>query len=393
MEQVPVRSAENDSDEDHYLVLSQMIAAVSQDQSQLRALVYEFARRKLRRSLYPQFEDGDWTGIQEQLSALESAIDKVESDAADKGLTFAPEPPLTYSQLMDDRPVAQVRPQRAVTVTSNEGPASPLRMAAADDDVIFAVARIGKRARANLWWKVQLSLAVLLGLIAFAATAGKSTLGLFGYGRPEVSANNDLPKAQDAQVNTALNKRSGPIARASPPSIPLPTEYGAFALSEGRLIELPQLAMRVPDPRVAISPVISTPSQIHFPAGKLEFVIFRRDLANSAPDRVSLRVIAQVMRTLTFDGKGKPTYAKIDDAWVVRSNSYQMRVAPVPDSPEMILIRPDPPELVLPSGRYALVLKGTAYDFSLDGSNTDSAHCLERTDALTAPVYSECHKL
>jgi hypothetical protein len=239
-------------------------------------------------------------------------------------------------------------------------------MAAADDDVIFAVARFGKRARANLWWKVQLSLAVLLGLIVFAATAGRSTLGLFGYDRSEVSANNDLPKTQDSQVNTALNKRSGPVARASPPSIPLPTEYGAFALREGRLIELPQLTMRVPDPRVAISPVISTPSQIHFPAGKLEFIIFRRDLANSAPDRVSLRVIAQVMRVM---------------------------VAPVPDSPEMILIRPDPPELVLPSGRYALVLKGTAYDFSLDGSNTDNAHCLERTDALTAPVYSECHKL
>jgi hypothetical protein len=40
-----------------------------------------------------------------------------------------------------------------------------------------------------------------------------------------------------------------------------------------------------------------------------------------------------------------------------------------------------------------LVLKGVAYDFTLDGPNTDSAHCLERTDALASAVYSECQKL
>ena len=79
------------------------------------------------------------------------------------------------------------------------------------------------------------------------------------------------------------------------------------------MIELPQMAMRVPDPRVAISPSISTPSQAHFPTGKLQFVIFRRDLANSAPDRVSLRVVARVARVLTFDTHGKPTTSKVDE--------------------------------------------------------------------------------
>jgi hypothetical protein len=177
------------------------------------------------------------------------------------------------------------------------------------------------------------------------------------------------------------------------PSMPLPTEYGAFALTEGRLIEIGQMAMRVPDPRVAISPAISAPSQALLPAGKLEFVIFRRDLANAAPDQASLRVVARVARALTFDSHGKPVTTKIEDSWVVRSNSYRMRVAPVPDHPEMILVRPDPADLVLPAGRYALVLKGIAYDFTLDGPNTDNAHCLERTDALTSPVYSECQKL
>jgi len=68
----------------------------------------------------------------------------------------------------------------------------------------------------------------------------------------------------------------------------------------------------------------------------------------------------------------------VENSWVVRSNSYQMRVAPVADRPP---------------GRYALVLKAVAYDFTVDGPLTDTAHCLERTDAVTSAVYTECPNL
>jgi len=115
-------------------------------------------------------------------------------------------------------------------------------------------------------------------------------------------------------------------------------------------------------------------------------------LVNSAPDRVNVRVVAQVARALTFDPSGKASVTNVEHAWVVRSNSYQMRVAPVADNPEMILIRPDA-DVTLPAGRYALVLKGVAYDFTVDGPLIDPAHCLERTDALNAPVYTECRNL
>jgi hypothetical protein len=37
-----------------------------------------------------------------------------------------------------------------------------------------------------------------------------------------------------------------------------------------------------------------------------------------------------------------------------------------------------------------MVLQGTAYDFSVAGPITDMAQCLERTDAVDVPVYSEC---
>jgi hypothetical protein len=111
---------------------------------------------------------------------------------------------------------------------------------------------------------------------------------------------------------------------------------------------------------------------------------------NDAPDRVSVRAIAQVMRALTFDPGGKAKYINVEPTWVVRSNSYQMSVAPAADSPEMVVVRPDSADFAFPAGRYALVLKKEAYDFTVDGAIHDRAHCLERTDALGGGVYSEC---
>jgi len=45
---------------------------------------------------------------------------------------------------------------------------------------------------------------------------------------------------------------------------------------------------------------------------------------------------------------------------------------------------------VLPAGRYALVIKGQAYDFTVAGPITEAAQCLERVDAANGTFYSEC---
>jgi hypothetical protein len=72
-----------------YIRFSPKIATVSRDRRQLRMLVYEFARRRLRTSLYPHFEDGNWAEIRKQLKALDTVIDKVEADRAhNASLTF-----------------------------------------------------------------------------------------------------------------------------------------------------------------------------------------------------------------------------------------------------------------------------------------------------------------
>ena len=396
MDDVAVPSAVAKVDPDHYALIAQMVAIVSEDRAQLRQMVYELARRKLRRDLYPQFEEGDWARIRTQMELLEAAIHQVESDCAQKSLTFAADPPLAYRAPTNDFGGAQSQmlvSKHFALATSvpdqhNAGYFLPPQKAIADD--FFSRAeRFSNRLRGALWWLFQLILAALLGIAAYAAIDGRSlsgllqtALGTHQSGKPPVlsTANSDNAQAQGPSNDAA---KAASVRRPTGPNIPLPTEYGGFAFTNGQLIELELLPMRVPDPRVAISPAISTPSRTHF-------VLFRRDLANTAPDQVAVRVIAQVVRALTFDPSGKSTTAQIAGTWVVRSNAYQMRVAPVPENPEMIAIRPNPPDFVFPAGRYALVLKGAGYDFTIDGPTTDAAHCLERTDTLASPIYNEC---
>jgi hypothetical protein len=405
MEKVPARSAEEGMEEDHHALLTRMIEAVSQDQAQLRMLVYELARRKLRRNLYAQFEEGDWPAIQEHMRKLEAAIEQVETDCAHKSppLTFVSEPPLTFHPATNSAVGERATSQEVVPLAGRGAHASLVfssphditrRLSPRGDGVYFADRR-SKRSRSTFWWQVQLSFAVLLGVVIYAAIDGRSALGFLGLLRLEAPTDAIRANAGDSGANISADKNPGAnkVLRPSGPTIPVPTEYGAYALSKGQLTELDMLAMRVPDQRVAISAVISTPSRTHLPAGKLEFVVFRRDLANIGPDRIALRVVAQIVRALTFDARGKPATTNVENSWVVRGNSYQMRVAPVAENPEMVLVRPDPPDFVLPAGRYVLVLKNVAYDFTVDGPVTDVAHCLERTDALTAPVYTECRNL
>ena len=170
----------------------------------------------------------------------------------------------------------------------------------------------------------------------------------------------------------------------------MPTSYGVYAVSHDKLIDLRMLSIKVPDQRVSISAVISTPPGATVPDGRVQFVAFRRDLAANAPDQATVRIVARVKRALTFDASGKPRVTDVEGSWAVRGNSYPMKIGPLNGNPEMILIRPEDDKFSFPAGRYALMLKGLAYDFSVDGPVTDPAQCLERTDALNAPVYSEC---
>jgi hypothetical protein len=121
-------------------------------------------------------------------------------------------------------------------------------------------------------------------------------------------------------------------------------------------------------------------------------VVFRRDLVALAPERVDVRVVAKVVRALTFDAKGKVSFASVNDAWNIRNIFHEFRVRPIPGNPEMLLVQPEKADFALPSGRYVLVLRNQGYDFTVAGEMNDPAQCLERTEAANGIFYSDCEK-
>jgi hypothetical protein len=381
-----------------------MVSAVSEDHAQLRTLIYEFARRKLRKYLVRQFEDGDWSEIEKQISTLEAAIGQIETDFSNTvpRLSFetkqAPSTRISTPSALPLQPISQ----KELMVGDYSGRGLPTFLSPTAYAIDYAKTittvtehdrpsvggRVDKFLGSNFWRTIELIVAVVLGVAVYVAIDGQSALSLLH--------SHQLGRAASTTEQSAslTNKPPETVSKAPPRSgisdIPLPTAYGVYVLSNGKLTALDLLPIKVPDPRIAISASISTPSQVRLPPGQLQFVVYRRDLANDAPDRVSVRAVAQVMRALTFAPGGKATYINVEPTWVVRSNSYQMSVAPAADSPEMVVIRPDRTDFAFPAGRYALVLKKEAYDFSVDGAIHDRAHCLERTDALGGGVYSEC---
>ena len=401
--------------DDYYSVLARMIAATMKDEGQLRRMVYELARQKLRRQLYLQYQHLRRPDMEDQLIELETAITQIESDAAQEvPLLSLPQrnamnggtdvkPPGTELVLHQSSIQATVLNAHLVEVLGPETPvpvqlhrlepAQPLPPLAEIDapyrpawssDPAKSVAKSGA------WFKAQIVAAVLIGIAVFGAFDRRTEIAaLFGLKPTQQKILEQPAAAAVSAPAAALPPGSAVPVRTPNPGFPVPSSYGVFALDNGKLTELEPLPIRVPDPRVAISGVINVPSPTTLPNGHLQFVVFRRNLMNDAPDHVTIRVVAQVMHALSFAG-GKATKIGVENAWAVRNNSYEMKVAPVEGNPEMIVIRPQNEGFSLPAGRYALALKNAAYDFTVSGAITDPAHCLERTDALDTQVYSEC---
>ena len=388
-----------------------MVAEVSQDHAHLRSFIYEFARIKLRKELYPRFLEGAWSEIEDQMRGLENAIDEIEAEFAQSApvLPFKSQA-ASHNNSSNPNPrlsaVASRHAQgttrfgeggihaRSLLAPSNAHESSLRPIAFARDTPSNAV--LGKYPHLRFGLAEQMLVAAALGVAIYAALDAKTVLNSAGI--------HWLDKAQAVASGAASTEKSvlasdqgerskkNAARRERVVDLPVPTEYGAYAVVGGRLIGLEQLAIKVPDPRVAISAAFALPSHSHLSSNPNEFVVFRKDLLNGAPDRAAVRVVAQVARVLSFDTSGKPKTSNVEQSWVIRNNAYSMRVGPFPDNPEMIIVRSEQAGLSLPAGRYVLVLKGVGYDFTVDGAVTDAAHCLERTEALNAPMYSECPK-
>ena len=421
MQGIDLRSAEIEAIQDYYTVLTRMVEAVNEDNFLQRAMIYELARLKLRREICQNFKNVGWSGIYDQLRALDAAIDQFEADSANNvsRLELSPQTERTQvGRASNDKHGSSGQSATALIVNHHDAPlqASSLAQSAIAGEQILslptlpardgysATARAAQHLRRALWSTFQLMVAPVLGVALYAAFQGHiAFLGSSTTPWTEETAKNanavnslstNLLRAETK--NSVIGKASSQYEtnfRSATPQMPVPSTYGVYAVSDGKLIDLDLLPIRVPDSRIPLSSTIAAPSRVHLPVGQLQFVVFRRDLVNNMPDRVELRVVARVVRALTFGSAGKPTITDVTGSWVVRSNSYQMRVAPVDDHPEMVLLRAEPAEFVFPAGRYALVLKNLAYDFTLDGPPTDAAHCLERSDAVPSPIYTECRDL
>jgi hypothetical protein len=342
------------------LVINRMIDSIKSDPEHLRATIYELARHKLKE----QF--GAEPDLERLSDALEVAIRGVEAFTINKeqGVLAGPQVP-----------------RLAGPQTAGPGALDP-RVAGS------AFGRKGRASRFTAPVRFLVVVAIVLSVVVAAKRGGVSIDTLQKSGR-RLAWLLGGPAPQQALADLPQTAAAIPPPVKSPLT---PTSYGVYAISDDKLYELELLPGRAPDLRVAISAAILTPSKTTLPDGHLKFVIFRRDSATNAADSAEIRVVAKIENETTFDETGKPVVKKADDAWVIRNISMPYRTAPKKDDPDMYEVQSENPESALGPGRYALVLKGQAYDFSVAGSITDPNQCLERMAATNGQFFSACAK-
>ena len=146
--------------------------------------------------------------------------------------------------------------------------------------------------------------------------------------------------------------------------------------------------MNVPDPRVVLSAEIKTPSTTTISDNRPAFILFRRDLVNSVPQKITLRVVARLMRETKFVD-GKATSETVDGTWRIRNISQELRISPIPGQREMVIAHLED-NVSLAAGRYELALNHIGFDFTVAGPIKAPAQCLEQFESTGGPIYTEC---
>ncbi|RTE90044.1 hypothetical protein [Bradyrhizobium sp. LVM 105] len=377
-------------------LLSSRIRAVSDDPQQMREIVYELARVKL----LEQFTHADARESRELLQVLERAIKEVERSFASSGAAEpqnvvaapavpAPPPVPTHSPPPVPSPSAS-----AATPTAKDAGASRRTLASP---------RSPDQPKRGNAFTLLARLAVILLLIAAGATVAvywprlRSQLSALSQMAPPPDRAPNSPASQPSAsppsaVGEAVERTPDSPkepAQAAHPSMPLPTTFGVYALSEGQLHELKSVPGKIPDRRVAISAAITTPSATTLMDGDVKFIVFRPDGGVDASG-TEVRVVAKVSRAMGVDASGKASIVSAGDSWVIRSMSYPYKVGPVDDQPRMLLLQPEQDGFTLAPGRYVVVIKGMGYDFTVAGTVTDPNQCVERINAANGAFYSPC---
>lgn len=358
------------------LMLSRVIDSVEKNPEFLRATVYELARHKLKE----EFASEDLGDLRKLSKSLETAIVGVE--AFNRKEEGAGASRLGASPAQGKAQISALPNHQVTSALESVAPASKAHVFGSGAAPAW---KRPSRLKTVKWsaTAVAIALAILSAVVSLGALLNKGYIVVNQPGTTFPKGNPDVPRESAAD---AVDPK--PVV----PSPTVPTSFGIYAVSDGKLYELDVLPGRAPDPRIAISSTITKPSRTTLPDGHVDFVIYRRDSASNAADRAEVRLVARIEREASFDKSGKQVLANVEDNWVIRNISIPYRTAPKKDQPEMYEVRSENSGTPLPPGRYALVLKGLAYDFSVAGPVTDPRQCLERLVATNGRFYSECKK-
>lgn len=381
------------------LVLSRMINSVKNDPEHLRETIYELARHKLQE----QFSHENVQDVRPLSNALEVAIQGVEAFAkkTDQGIEPLGRPALERPQAFVDAArrdavVARLAPPPFLhhdQVYGRAGEQTAEQDSAPTSMRTSTRQNIRKRTSAfSAAWRFALLMAVVAAV--GIAIRYRNSLNSLRAEANQIARLITSPTPGAAPAPPADSQQAALTAPSPKPRSPLvPTAYGIYGVSGDKLYELELLPGRAPDIRVAISAAITTPSRTILPNGHVRFVVYRRNSASSAADHAEVRVIAKVVRAVSFDDAGKAVVAAANDNWVIRNISIPYRTSPSKEDPDMYEVQSEDPDQALPPGRYALILRGQSYDFTVDGTVTDPRQCLERLAATNGQFYSECKKL
>lgn len=351
-------------------MIARMIDTVNSSPADMRQAIYDLARYKLQE----QFTHADVKDVKRAQQALETAIHGVEAFSASQKHCL---PPPTASD-HGPAPIHHLpTPDAATPAPAWLNP--PLE--------INSQPAAASRRSSSLWSPIKRTagMQLVLGGLLLAFQQRERLVSLAQY----------LPKQAKpvaAQVEVKPAPELPPTSAPAKPNPLRPQDYGIYAVNTDKLSELQLLPGRAPDLRVAVSAAIKAPSQTVLPDGHPKFIVFRRDAASNAADRAEVRIIAKVAREFSADAAGrKPDDS--DPTWVIRNVSFPFRSSPIPDSPEMYELHGEDPALELTPGRYALILRGQAYDFTVPGEIVDPRHCIERVVLTSGTLYTDCKKL
>ncbi|WP_426434882.1 hypothetical protein [Bradyrhizobium genosp. P] len=359
------------SNEVHFaLVISRMIDTVKHNPDDLRQAVYDLARYKLQE----QFTCADEKDIERTQQALEAAIRGVEEFSRQQIELALPQ----ISQLDEGSASAHSLP------AAHLDPPAWLRQAAGPIDST----RAARTRPAHPLWPLFVRTVAVLLIAGGAAGVVQQRERLASWIR---HLSRQQEQAASERERAPMSAIAAPAPTPPPKPNPLrPTDYGVYAIEGDSLTELQLLPGRAPDVRIAVSAALKMPSHTVLPSGHPRFIVFRRDAATSVSDRVEVRVVAKVAREFSAEAAGKPP--EDGNSWVIRNIAFPFRVSPLPNSPEMYELHSEDPALELTPGRYALVVKNQAYDFTVDGKIVDPKQCIERIVATNGTFYSDCRK-